>query len=180
VFARCGCVAHSIRASLPAHVGCTINDSDESFLSHAWMLPHCARRWTSENTGRIRLTYGAYQKCLDFNGNAYNGAWVYIYDCNNEWTQRWVYRLPTWHAQGIVGLVAHRCRSLARQARANIAAPARKRRWFMDPMGRLRNYAAPHKCLDVKGGNADVGTQVQLWDCDNVKQQFWYASRSGA
>jgi hypothetical protein len=54
------------------------------------------------------------------------------------------------------------------------AASSLRGRWFADPQGRLRNFWAPNKCIDIIGGNTAQGTRLQLWDCVDVVQQRWF------
>lgn len=123
------------------------------------------------NAAEIRGIAG---KCLDLEQNqAYDGATIQIWQCNNTPAQSWRLNPQTGEIRGRAG----KCLDVENAntedgTRVQLfecnGTNAQKWRYHQ---GEIRGLAG--KCLDVENANTNDGTRVQLMQCNGTNAQSW-------
>lgn len=149
-------------------------------------------------------------KCIDLpGGDAYNGAKLWVWECNGTPQQQWIFAPDSWRIESAVAsgkcidagngedgeqLYLWDCNGLSQQAWGYDANEATI---YMDQseqgplvatpatarrMASSSNVSIPRasKCLDLSGGDTSEGTAVQVWDCNGRTNQQWGLGGSAA
>ncbi|WP_205315686.1 ricin-type beta-trefoil lectin domain protein [Nonomuraea lactucae] len=122
------------------------------------------------NAGRL---IGLGNRCIDVpNGNAADGQYLHVWDCNGTNWQTW-----WWPGDGTVRALGL-CMDVAGGAVNNGATvqvarcsggPAQQ---FVMNNGELVNPQSK-KCVDIRGGGSGNGGRLQIWDCHGGGNQKW-------
>jgi glucose/arabinose dehydrogenase len=124
--------------------------------------------------------------CVDiFNGDPFPGQIVTQYACNDTAAQRFNVeplagggaRVRNVHTDLCVSTVGSSNASLAKlelrpcngsDAQAFLLDPP-----SAPPLHQLTKKESPNLCIDVPGGSFDVGTRLQIWECNVTNAQLW-------
>jgi len=131
----------------------------------------------------------AQYKCLDLpGGDTTNGNKVWIWDCNGQSNQKWVFAPGTW--QIVFAGNPHKCLDTpgedavdGNQLQIWDCNGGKYQYWGYDGEAKsiyLSNSEADATfCMDLNGGSTTNGNKVQLWHCNQSPNQQWTFSNPG-
>jgi len=128
--------------------------------------------------------------CLDIPGGVPGYAtYLQMWECNGRESQKWGYDSKTWSIfptqegeKMCVDLDSGRTQAGTRVNLFNCQVGTGEAWALVSPppppgcngnLGHFKPKRDMSKCLDVPGGQLYNGAQVQIWDCNGLKQQSW-------
>jgi hypothetical protein len=138
------------------------------------------QKWVQQADGSLRNPQSG--RCLDSpNGATGNGTRLQIHDCNGAAAQKFAV-----NGGGVTTAPGGKCVDVAGDDNGgnttgvqlwDCQSYAVDQHWFHQSNGALRTLG---RCLDINGNGTANGTQVELYDCNNVGGQVWQQQADGS
>jgi hypothetical protein len=175
---------HNSDLSLSTLGRCLDIDGDGTAVGTPVELWDCngvgGQKWVQQPNGSLLNPQSGL--CLDDPGaNTSNGIRLQIYTCNGTPAQQF-----SVNGGGVINSPGGQCVDVAGDDTGVNLTPVQlwdcqvyavDQHWYHNANGSLETLG---RCLDINGDGTAVGTQVELYDCNNVGGQVWQQQSNGS